>query len=197
LGVATPTEAGAIGALIAAGLCLIKKKMTFTVLLDSVMETIKVTSFLIIIVAFASVMGYAFDYIRLPHTLVEEIQGAALAPGMVITVLIIIYIILGMFIDPVSMMLMTLPVSFPIVTALGLHPIWFGVVLVMMIEIGLITPPVGVILFILKGMSGDTSLKEIVYGVLPFVGVFLANIALFYLLPQVIMWLPSQMSGAQ
>ncbi|MCB2228703.1 MAG: TRAP transporter large permease subunit [Desulfarculaceae bacterium] len=197
LGVATPTEAGAIGALIAGGLCLIKKKMTFQVLLDSVMETIKVTSFLIIIVAFASVMGYAFDYIRLPRILVEVIQGAALAPGMVIAVLVVVYIILGMFIDPVSMMLMTLPISFPIVTALGLHPIWFGVVLVMMIEIGLITPPVGVILFILKGMSGDTSLKEIVYGVLPFVGVFLANIMLFYLLPQIIMWLPNQMSSLQ
>jgi TRAP-type C4-dicarboxylate transport system permease large subunit len=161
------------------------------------METVKVTSFLIVIVAFASVMGYVFDYIRLPRILVEVIQGAALAPGMVIAVLVVVYIILGMFIDPVSMMLMTLPVSFPIVTALGLHPIWFGVVLVMMIEIGLITPPVGVILFILKGISGDIPLKEIVYGVLPFVGVFLVNIVLFYLLPQVVMWLPSQMSGPQ
>jgi len=97
----------------------------------------------------------------------------------------------------VSMMLMTLSVSFPIVTALGFHPIWFGVVLVMMIEIGLITPPVGVILFILKGMSGDIPLKEIVMGVLPFVGVFLANIVLFYFFPDLIMWLPGQMGAAQ
>ncbi len=197
LGVATPTEAGAIGALIAAGLCFLKKKMTFQVMKESVLETAKVTSFLIIIVAAASVMGYVFDYIRLPKILVEVIQGASLSPGLIITALVVIYIILGMFIDPVSMMLMTLSVSFPIVTALGLHPIWFGVVLVMMIEIGLITPPVGVILFILKGMSGDIPLKEIVYGVLPFVFVFLANIALFYLFPNLIMWLPSQMSGTQ
>lgn len=197
LGVATPTEAGAIGALIAAGLCFLKKKMTFQVLKESVLETAKVTSFLIIIVAAASIMGYVFDYIRLPRVLVEVIQGASLSPGLVITALILIYIILGMFIDPISMMLMTLSVSFPIVTALGFHPIWFGVVLVMMIEIGLITPPVGVILFILKGMSGDIPLKEIVFGVLPFVCVFLANIALFYFFPNIIMWLPNQMSGAQ
>ncbi|MCF8042476.1 MAG: TRAP transporter large permease subunit [Desulfarculaceae bacterium] len=197
MGVATPTEAGALGALIAAGLCFLKKKMTFKLLMDSVMETAKVTSFLIFIVAAASVMGYAFDYIRLPKVLVEVIQGADFTPGLVILTLVIIYMVLGMFIDPVSMMLMTLSVSFPIVTALGFHPIWFGVVLVMMIEIGLITPPVGVILFILKGMSGDTSLKEIVMGVLPFVGVFLANIALFYFFPALVMWLPNQMSGAQ
>ncbi|MCB2192654.1 MAG: TRAP transporter large permease subunit [Deltaproteobacteria bacterium] len=194
-GVATPTEAGALGALIAAGLCFLKKKMTLKLLMESVMETAKVTSFLIFIVAAASVMGYAFDYIRLPKVLVAVVDGANLAPGLVITILIVIYMVLGMFIDPISMMLMTLSVSFPIVTALGLHPIWFGVVLVMMIEIGLITPPVGVILFILKGMGEDIPLKEIVYGVLPFVAVFLANIALFYFFPSLIMWLPNQMAG--
>ena len=195
LGVATPTEAGAVGALISAGLCIFKKKMTLNVLVESLLETVKVTSFLILIVAAASVMCYAFDFIRLPKILVGTLQGASLAPGLVITILMVIYIILGMFIDPVSMMVMTLSVSFPVVTALGLHPIWFGVVLVMMIEIGLITPPVGVILFILKGMSGDIPLKEIVYGVLPFVGVFLGVIVLFYFFPNLIMWLPCQMGS--
>jgi tripartite ATP-independent transporter DctM subunit len=195
LGVATPTEAGAIGALLAAALCLVKGKLTFAIMKESLLETAKVTSFLILIVAFASVMGYVFDYIRLPKILVEVIQGASLSPGLVIASLVVIYIILGMFIDPVSMMLMTLSVSFPIVSALGFHPIWFGVFLVMMIEIGLITPPVGVILFILKGMGGDVPLKEIIYGVLPFVGMFLLNIVLFYFFPGIVMWLPNQMSG--
>lgn len=197
LGVATPTEAGAIGALISAGLCFLKKKMTCQVLRDSVMETIRVTSFLIVIVAFSSVMGYAFDFIRLPRILVEVIEGASLAPGTVIAVLVVVYVALGMFIDPVSMMLMTLPVSFPIVTALGFSPIWFGVVLVMMIEIGLITPPVGVILFILKGIGGDVDLKEIVYGVMPFVAVFLGCILLFYFFPELVMWLPRRMGGGR
>lgn len=197
MGVASPTEAGAIGALVAAALCIFKKKMSLKILMDSVMETAQVTSFLIIIVATASVMGYVFDYIRLPLILVEMIQGASISPGIIMTLLVIIYIILGMFIDPVSMMLMTLSVSFPIVTSLGMHPVWFGVVLVMMIEIGLITPPVGVILFVLKGMNNDISLKDIVYGVLPFVGVFLLNIVLFYLFPGLVMWLPSQMGGIQ
>lgn len=193
LGIATPTEAGAIGALLAAALCSFKKKMSLKVLLDSLLETAKMTSFLIIIVTAASVMSYTFSYIRLPKTLVDLVQGAALSPGMQIFILIMVYILLGMFIDPISMMLMTWSVSVPMVTALGFHPVWFGVVLVMMIEIGLVTPPVGVILFILRGMSGDTPLKEIVIGVLPFVGVFLLNILLFYFFPDLVMWLPRRM----
>ncbi len=195
LGLATPTEAGGIGALIAAGLCVAKGRMSWRVLMDSLLETANVTSFLIVIVATASIMGYAFDYIRLPRTLVQVVEHASLAPGMVILILVAIYIVLGMFIDPISMMLMTWSVSVPVVTSLGFDPLWFGVVLVMMIEIGLITPPVGVILFILKGMSGDVPLREIILGVLPFVGVFLVNIFLLYLVPDLVMWLPRHMGG--
>jgi tripartite ATP-independent transporter DctM subunit len=195
LGVATPTEAGAMGALIAGALCAIKKRMTLQVLRDSVLETVKVTSFLILIVAAASIMGYVFDYIRLPRTLVEVIKGVELAPWAIVATLVVCYVILGMFIEPISMMLMTLPVAFPMVTSVGLHPIWFGVVLVMMIEIGLITPPVGVILFILKGMYADVDFREIVYGVTPFVAALLFNILLLYLFPNLVMWLPTQMSS--
>lgn len=195
LGVATPTEAGAAGALLAGALCAVKKRMTLQVLRDSVMETVKVTSFLMLIVAAASIMGYVFDYIRLPRTLVEVIKGVDLAPWAIVATLVVFYVILGMFIEPISMMLMTLPVAFPMVTSVGLHPIWFGVVLVMMIEIGLITPPVGVILFILKGMYADVDFREIVYGVTPFVVALLFNIMLLYLFPSIVMWLPTHMSG--
>lgn len=195
LGVATPTEAGAIGAVTAGVICLFKKKMTFKILLDSVLETINVTSYLIIIVAAAMVMAYAFDYIRLPLTLVEMVRGADLAPWQVMSILVIFYVILGMFIDPVSMVLMTLTVTYSIVTAIGLDPIWFGVVLVMMIEIGLITPPVGMILFILRGMSGNTPFKDIVYGVLPFVVTFFFNLLLLYAFPNLALWLPNNMGS--
>ena len=197
LGVATPTEAGAMGALLAGALCAVKKRMTLQVLRDSIMETIKVTSFLILIVAAASIMGYVFDYISLPRTLVEVITNVELAPWAVIATLVVFYVILGMFIEPISMMLMTLPVAFPMVTSVGLHPIWFGIVLVMMIEIGLITPPVGVILFILKGMHTEVDFREIVYGVTPFVAALLFNILLLYLFPGLVMWLPTHMGGLQ
>ena len=197
LGVTTPTEAGAVGALLAGALCAAKRQLTLQVLRESVLDTVKVTSFLILIVAAASVMGYVFDYITLPRTLVKVIKGVDLAPWAIVAALVLFYAILGMFIEPISMMLMTLPVTYPMVTSVGLHPMWFGVILVMMIEIGLVTPPVGVILFILKGMYPDVDFKEIVYGVMPFVVVLLLNVALLYLFPNLVLWLPTYMSSVR
>ena len=89
---------------------------------------------------------------------------------------------------------MTLPVAYPIVTALGFDPVWFGIALVMMIEVGMITPPVGIILFVLRGISGDVPMKQIVYGVVPFVGVILLNVVLIYFFPEIVTWLTNKMS---
>ena len=104
----------------------------------------------------------------------------------------LIYVVLGMFVESISMMLMTLPVTFPIVIALGFDPVWFGVALVVMIELGLVTPPVGIVLFILRGVSETTPLREIVLGVLPFVGIMLAFQVLIYFYPEIVLWLPQQ-----
>ncbi len=103
-----------------------------------------------------------------------------------------LYVVLGMFIESISMMLMTLPVTFPIVTALGFGPVWFGIALVVMIELGLVTPPVGIVLFILRGTSDNVALREIVLGVLPSVGIMLAFQVLIYFWPALVLWLPSQ-----
>ena len=97
-------------------------------------------------------------------------------------------------IESISMMLMTLSVTFPIVVALGFDPIWFGVVLVLLVEIGLITPPVGIVLFILRGL-GDVSLRDITLGVIPFILVMLSMLVLLYFFPDIVLWLPEQMEG--
>jgi TRAP-type C4-dicarboxylate transport system permease large subunit len=89
---------------------------------------------------------------------------------------------------------MTLPVAFPLVTALGLDPIWFGIYRVVMVELGLITPPVGMVLFVLRGVSGEVPLKEIAVGALPFVAVILAFVAIMFAFPEFIAWLPSKVS---
>ena len=125
--------------------------------------------------------------------MVTVVEAAELSPVIVMAIIGLIYVVLGMFIDPISMMLMTLPVTFPIVQALGFDAIWFGIALVMMIEVGLITPPVGIILFVLRGLSGTVPLKEIVYGVLPFVAIILGNVILIYYFPEIVSWLPDQM----
>jgi TRAP-type C4-dicarboxylate transport system permease large subunit len=125
--------------------------------------------------------------------MVEVVQDAKLAPVMVMAAIGLLYIVMGMFIDPISMMLMTLPITFPIVTSFGFDGIWFGITLVLLIEVALITPPVGIVLFVLRGMSGDVPLKEIVYGVVPFVFLLLGFIVLIYIFPEIVAWLPNQM----
>lgn len=161
-------------------------------LYDTAMETVRVTSFLLLIVVGAAIMSWVFDFLRIPRTLVSTVEAAELAPWMVMLTIAVFYVILGMFIESLSMMLMTLPVTFPIVVALGFDPVWFGIALVVMIELGLVTPPVGIVLFILRGTSENVPLREIVLGVLPFAGIMLAFQVLIYLWPALVLWLPAQ-----
>jgi tripartite ATP-independent transporter DctM subunit len=191
-GVATPTEAGGVGAAASLVICLLRGMLSPRALYDIAMETIRVTSFLLLIVVGAAIMSWVFDFLRIPRTLVSTVEAAELAPWLIMLAMAGIYVVLGMFIESISMMLMTLPVTFPIIMALGLDPIWFGVALVIMIEIGLVTPPVGIILFILRGVSTHVPLREIVYGVLPFIGILLAFQVLIYLVPDIVTWLPEQ-----
>jgi tripartite ATP-independent transporter DctM subunit len=192
-GIATPTEAGAIGAAVALVLCLLRRRLTPATLYETALETVRVTSFLLLIVVGASILSWVFDFLRLPRTMVTVVEAAELAPWLVMAAIGLIYVVLGMFIDPISMMLMTLPVTFPIVAAMGFDAIWFGIALVLMIEVGLITPPVGIVLFVLRGIGESVPLKEIVYGVLPFVFIILAFLVVLYLVPEIVAWLPSRM----
>ncbi len=191
-GVATPSEAGGIGAVASLLVCLFRGILTWQLIYETAMETVRVTSFLLLIVVGASIMSWVFDYLRIPRTLVSVVEAAEMAPWMVLIIIACLYIVLGMFIESISMMLMTLPVVFPIILSLGLDPLWFGVFLVVMIEVGLVTPPVGIVLFILRGVGGDVPLKEIVYGVLPFVAIMLGFLTLTYFYPEIVLWLPSQ-----
>jgi tripartite ATP-independent transporter DctM subunit len=192
-GIATPTEAGAIGAAVALVLCLLRRRLSAAALYEIALETVRVTAFLLLIVVGASILSWVFDFLRLPRTMVALVEAADLASWVVVAAIGLIYVVLGMFIDPISMMLMTLPVTFPIISSLGFDAIWFGVALVLMIEVGLITPPVGIVLFVLRGIGQSVPLKEIVYGVLPFVFIILAFLVLLYLFPEIVAWLPSRM----
>ncbi|MGB7243454.1 MAG: TRAP transporter large permease, partial [Sulfitobacter sp.] len=193
LGIATPTEAGGIGSVFALILCAWRGKLTWSMLFETSLETVKVTSFLLMIVVGASILSWVFDALQLPISLVAFVEQMSLQPWLIMATIGLIYILLGMFIDPISMMLMTLPITYPIVIALGFDPIWFGIALVLLIEVGMITPPVGIILFVLRGISGDVGMKQIVIGVLPFVAVILLNVILIYFYPSIVTWLPALM----
>ena len=193
LGIATPTEAGAVGAAGAALLCALRRRLSLAVLAESLREAATVTSFLLLIVVGAAQAGYLLDYLQLPAALIGLVEALEPGPAGILLGLVLAYVLLGMVIDPFSMMLMTLPVVLPLVASAGFDPLWFGVVLVAVIEIGLITPPVGMILFVLKGIGGaETELGDVALGALPFVLAILAGILLLYLLPGIATWLPAQ-----
>ncbi|MEZ5936146.1 MAG: TRAP transporter large permease subunit [Alphaproteobacteria bacterium] len=191
-GVATPSEAGGVGVAASLAVCLLRGMLTPRAMAEIALETVRITSFLLLIVVGAAIMSWVFDFLRIPRTLVQVVEDAGLAPWLVMLVIGALYLVLGMFVESISMILMTLPVTFPIVTALGLDPVWFGVFLVVMIEIGLVTPPVGIVLFILRGVARDVPLSEIVYGVLPFVGILIGFQVLIYLVPEIVTFLPAR-----
>ena len=193
-GIATPTESGGVGAAVALVLCALRGRLSWALLRETAAETVRVTAFLLLIIVGASILSWVFDYLRLSASLVEAVEAAGLAPWTVMLAIGLVYVALGMFIDPISMMLMTLPVTFPIVTALGFDAVWFGIALVLMIEVALITPPVGMVLFVLRGLSGEVALGEIVAGAVPFVAIILAFLVVIYLFPGIVAWLPGRMA---
>jgi tripartite ATP-independent transporter DctM subunit len=191
-GVATPSEAGGVGAAASLAVCLLRGMLTVRGMAEIALETVRITSFLLLIVVGASIMSWVFDFLRIPRTLVQVVEDADLAPWLVMMVIGALYLVLGMFVESISMILMTLPVTFPIIIALGLDPVWFGVFLVVMVEIGLVTPPVGIVLFILRGVAQDIPLSEIVYGVLPFVAILIGFQVLIYIVPEIVTFLPAR-----
>ncbi|MBL1422177.1 MAG: TRAP transporter large permease subunit [Alphaproteobacteria bacterium] len=192
-GIATPSEAGGIGALSSLIICFARGMLSWRMLVEVAFETVRVTAFLLLIVVCASIMSWVFDYLRIPLTIVSVIEGANLAPWAIVLLVALIYIILGMFVESISMMLMTLPVTYPVMMAIGIDPLWFGVFLVIMIEVGLVTPPVGIILFILRGVSEDVDIKDVILGVIPFIAVILLFLVLIYFVPEIVTWLPAMM----
>jgi tripartite ATP-independent transporter DctM subunit len=190
LGIATPTEAGSLGAAVALLMAVQRRRLSWTGLYEVLLDTVKVTAFIMLIVVAAAVLSWVFDFLRLPRAMVQVVNDANLAPWVVMLIITAVYLILGCFIESIAMMLMTLSVTFPIIVAIGLDPLWFGVVLVLLVEIGLITPPVGMVLFVLKGMAPKIELRDIIVGVTPFIFLMLGFIWLLYVFPGIVTWLP-------
>lgn len=190
-GIATPTEAGGVGVIGALLVAAFKKSLSWQDAFDSLEEAAVVTCFLLLIAVGASHMGFVIDFLNMPQSLVGYMNGLEMSNLAIFIALVLLYVVLGMFVEPISMLLITLPVVLPIVSAAGWDLMWFGVVLVMLVEIGLITPPVGMILFVLSGVSDKViGLGTIALGAVPFVLAFLSMIALFYAFPEIITWLP-------
>ncbi|USG62419.1 TRAP transporter large permease subunit [Sneathiella marina] len=191
LGIATPTEAGAVGVFGALLISLLRRTLSLKEFLAAVEDAALATSMLLMIAVGAAIMSFGVDYLSMPQQLVLFVQSLGLPDLGLFIAIVILYLILGMFVEPISMVLMTLPVILPVIIAAGWDPLWFGVILVMLVEIGLITPPVGMIIYVLAGVTeGEVSIGQISIGTIPFVGAFLAMVFVFFALPELITIIP-------
>ncbi|MCX5910085.1 MAG: TRAP transporter large permease subunit [Deltaproteobacteria bacterium] len=191
-GIATPTEAAALGAVGALLMALVYRRLTWKVLRDSTFDAIKTNSMLLFIVVGAQIMSYAMVTAGIPRAMVAVITGFKVSPLAIFIFICILYLILGCFLDAISLMLLTLPVVYPVMMALGYDAVWFGVVLVLLLEIGLITPPVGMNLFVIQGMARQP-LGLVAKGAFPFVILMLIMVAILTLWPGIALWLPAKM----
>lgn len=194
LGWATPTEAAALGVVASMIVAALYRGLTWENLKQAHISAVRTTCMVLIIVVAAQIFSYALVYSGISRLLTEWVISLELPNFVLFLAIIALYIFLGCLIDGTSMMLLTLPVLFPIINAAGFDLIWFGVVVVILIEIGLITPPIGLNLFVLQGIGGRTPYAEIVRGAVPYVLLMLLFLMMIWVAPQIVLWLPEQMT---
>lgn len=189
-GVFSPTEAAAVGAAGAFAFAALRGQLTWKVLGEALSETAVTTGMIFLILIGAALFNTFVETSRLPQTLVQALGGAELGPLMVLVLVIAFYLALGCFMDSLSMILLTVPFVFPVIVEAGWDPVWFGVVLVTIVELGLITPPIGMNLFVIQGTTPGLQLGTIVRGILPFIAADVLRIVLLIAFPALVLWLP-------
>lgn len=193
-GYATPTESAALGVVGAIVLAAAERRLSLRMILESCDATARTTAFIGLILFGAYVLNFILSSLGLPRQLANFVSGLPLEPWMVMIVIIGLYLALGTFMEGTSMIVTTIPVIFPIVVQLGYDPIWFGVIVTILIEIAMISPPDGTVLYVLQGMRRDGgSISDVFMGVMPFLGVYIAAIGILMLWPELSLWLPGVM----
>jgi tripartite ATP-independent transporter DctM subunit len=190
-GVFSPTEAAGIGALGAFLFALVRGALTWRILYEILLESVETTAMLFTVLIGALLFANFINYTDFPQALLAFAQQFADTPYLVILAILLIYVLLGCVFESLSMILLTVPIFFPLVRDLGFDPIWFGIVVVVVTEISLITPPVGLNVFVLRGVLPDVKTGTIFRGVTPFWVADLFRLALIVAVPALSLWLPS------
>ena len=193
-GIFTPTEAGGVGAFGAVVIGLILKRFSRKSFWDALAETGELTAMMLILFLGATIFNQFMAASQLPFLLAEWITSLTLPVYVILALILFAYLVLGCFFDIIACMILTLPIIFPIIQTMNLDPIWYGVLMVRMLEIGLVSPPFGLNDFILAGVM-DLPLGTIYRGVIPFVIADLFNVALLVAFPQISLFLPNFMKG--
>ncbi|PMB97231.1 TRAP transporter large permease [Brevibacterium luteolum] len=190
-GIATPSEAAAIGVLLVAALVIfVYREHNGAKLLGVLRSSVSQSSMILMITAFSAVIATVLSYLEVPQELASTITELELNRWLVLVLINIVLLIMGLFLPPVSIIVMVTPILLPLILELGFDPIWFGIIMTINMEMGLITPPVGLNLFVLKGIAPHIRLTEILRGSLPYIVVLSLAIVLFSVFPQIVTWLP-------
>lgn len=193
-GVFTPTEAGGIGAFGAFLFAIYRRKLTLATLKRSLIETCKSTAMISFIILGAMMFGYFLAVTRLPFEMADAISALSLNRYSILLIIIAIYLLIGCVMDAMAMILLTVPIFFPLAISLGFDGIWFGIIIVRVFEMASITPPVGMNVYVLQGVARDIPMNTIFKGIYPFLAADVLHLALLVVFPQIVMWLPSLMN---
>jgi C4-dicarboxylate transporter DctM subunit len=191
LGWFSPTQAGGAGAAGALLIGLIRRQLTWEGFLEAVKDTLRITCMIMVIVAGATVFGHFMAVSKIPLVLSDWVTGLSLPPNAVMAIIVFLYLIGGCFMDSLAMIMLTVPIFYPLVVALGFNPIWFGVIIVLVVEMGVITPPVGINVYVIKGIATDVPIATIFKGVLPFLIAEIIMVGILMAFPKIATFLPS------
>jgi tripartite ATP-independent transporter DctM subunit len=189
----TATEGAGMGAMGAFLFALARRALSWKTLLDVLVESARTTAMLFTLLIAATIFANFVNFTSMPMELKEWITHLGLSPIMIVGAMMVIYILLGTVMEELTMVLLTIPLFFPIVLELGFDPVWFGVLIVMVIQIGLISPPVGMNLFVINTLLPKVGLGNIFRGVWPQVLVLVITLAILLAFPGISLWLPSMM----
>jgi tripartite ATP-independent transporter DctM subunit len=190
-----PTEAGAVGAVGAFVIGVLRGKLNREGILQSLLQATRTAAAVFTVLIGALCFGYFLTITQTPQHVTEFLTGLGVGRYGVLVLILLMYLVLGCLMDAMAMIILTVPIVFPVVTALGFDPIWFGIIIVMTVELGLIHPPVGMNVFVIKSVIKDVNMSTIFAGVLPFVATDLIRLALLIMFPLLATWLPQHMGG--
>jgi tripartite ATP-independent transporter DctM subunit len=191
LGWFSPTQAGAVGAAGALLIGVASRQLTWQGLLGAVKDALRITCMVMVIVTGATIFGHFMAVTKIPFILADWVVGLPLPTTAIMGVIVLIYLIGGCFMDALALITLTIPILYPVVLALGFDPIWFGVIIVLVTEMGVITPPVGVNVYVIKGIAKDVPLETIFKGILPFLVALIVAISILMAFPQIATFLPN------
>ncbi|MCP1673436.1 tripartite ATP-independent transporter DctM subunit [Natronocella acetinitrilica] len=190
-GWATPTEAAALGVIGAMIIALVMGRLGWRIIVDALDGTMRTTGMIMLIIIASYFLNFVLASTGITRELASFLQGAGLGPYETLALVIVLYIVLGFFIETLSLMVITIPIVAPIIIALGFDPVWFGILLILLIEMALITPPVGLNLYVVQGVRERGSLNDVMIGALPYVLIMMVMGALLIAFPSIALYLPS------